>query len=121
MSERSDYPTGALCWVDTLAPDPHAAADFYGQLFGWRFDDPVPMPAPLRGDYLAARRDRRLVCGIGQGPDASPAALWTTYVRVDGIDDALTRVTDSGGTLLMGPLDARREGRLAVITDPTGV
>lgn len=121
MTYRTDYPTGALCWVDTLAPDPQAAASFYGQLFGWRFDEPRPMPRPLAGDYLAARLDGHLVAGIGQAPEASPTALWTTYVRVDRIEDALTQVATAGGTVLAGPLGAGADGRLAVVTDPTGV
>jgi predicted enzyme related to lactoylglutathione lyase len=121
MSERADYPIGAPCWVDTLQPDLQAAARFYGRLLGWRFDEPRPMPQPLPGQYLAARIEGRLVTGIGQAPDASPTAVWSTYVRVDRIDDALTRVTDAGGTLMTGPLDAGADGSLAVVTDATGV
>jgi predicted enzyme related to lactoylglutathione lyase len=121
LSERSDYPIGAPCWVETLQPDPHGAADFYGQLFGWRLDEPKPMPGGLAGHYLTARKEGRLVAGIGQAPGAAPRALWSTYVSVDSVEDALSRVAGAGGALVIGPLDAGSDGRLAVVTDPAGV
>ena len=39
MPERDGYIAGVPCWVDTSQPDPDAAADFYGGLFGWEFED----------------------------------------------------------------------------------
>jgi predicted enzyme related to lactoylglutathione lyase len=36
------------CWVDTEQPDPDAACRFYGELFGWTFEDAVPAQAPAR-------------------------------------------------------------------------
>jgi predicted enzyme related to lactoylglutathione lyase len=121
MSERDDYPTGAPCWVDTLQPDPQAAARFYGQLFGWEFDEPVPMPGGLAGRYLAARIAGRLVAGVGQAPDAAATAVWSTYIRVHSVEHSITRAEDAGGALLMGPLEAGPDGRLGVLTDATGV
>src|SRR3712207_181518 len=103
MSTRDDYPPGAPCWVDTLQPDPQAAARFYGRLFGWQFDEPRPMPETLGGDYLAARVGGRLVAGIGRLPDGTRAAVWTTYIRVESVDAALARVADAGGALVLGP------------------
>src|SRR5262249_55558958 len=35
MPERDGYIPGVPCWVDTSQPDPEAALDFYGGLFGW--------------------------------------------------------------------------------------
>jgi predicted enzyme related to lactoylglutathione lyase len=121
MSERTNYPIGAPCWVDTFQPDPQAAARFYGELFGWHFDDPRPMPGGLGGHYMAARIRGRLVAGVGQAPDSASTALWSTYVRVASIENTLSRLGEAGGALAIGPFDAGRDGRLAVLTDPTGV
>jgi uncharacterized protein len=118
--ERDHFPVGAPCWVDTLQPDPRAALGFYGPLLGWQFDDPVPMPGGLGGEYFPARVDGRLVSGIGQAPPGSPA-VWSTYVRVDDAEGALERARQEGGTALAGPLDAGEDGRLAVLADATGV
>lgn len=119
--ERTHYPQGAPCWVDTLQPDPQAAARFYGQLFGWELDEPRPMPDGLAGQYYAARIAERLVSGIGQAPPMTSAAVWSTYIRVDGIEESVSRATAAGGRLAIGPLDAGPDGRLAVLTDASGV
>jgi hypothetical protein len=39
MTGRDGYPAGVPCWVDTEQPDPVAATEFYGPLFGWDFDE----------------------------------------------------------------------------------
>ncbi|MBT2549171.1 VOC family protein [Arthrobacter sp. ISL-65] len=120
MTSRDTYSIGVPCRVDTFQPDPRAAMDFYGPLFGWTFDDPTPMPAGLEGDYFAARLGGRLVAGIGQAPPLSPA-VWSTYVRVDDVAQTLARAEQAGGTLLAGPFGAGSDGRLAVLADATGV
>jgi predicted enzyme related to lactoylglutathione lyase len=94
--------------------------DFYGPLFGWSFDNPVPMPAGLEGDYFAARLGGRLVAGIGQAPALS-GATWNTYVRVDDVTLALARAEQAGGKRLAGPFGAGSEGGFAVVADATGV
>ena len=33
------YPHGVPCWIDTEQPDTAAAREFYGGLFGWRFEE----------------------------------------------------------------------------------
>lgn len=120
MSKRDDYPPGAPCWVDTWQPDPRAALRFYGALLGWSFDEATSMPNGLGGDYFGARVAGRLVAGIGQAPASSPA-VWSTYVRVGDIDQALARAEEAGGARLAGPMDAGSDGRLAVLTDATDV
>ena len=119
MTARDTSSVGAPCWVDTWQPDPRAAKDFYGQLFGWSFDDPIPMPSALDGDYYTARLHGQLVAGIGQAPPLS-AAGWMTHVRVEDVGESLARAERSGGTRL-GPFDAGSDDRLAVLADPAGV
>jgi uncharacterized protein len=122
MSKRDEYEVGVPCWVETLQPDPRAALAFYGALFGWEFSDPGPMPGGLPGEYYVANVGGRAVAGIGSLPDLGgpPIAVWNTHVRVDGADAAVDRATSAGGTLVLAPLDAPGEGRLAVLVDPTG-
>jgi uncharacterized protein len=120
MTTRETSSVGAPCWVDTFQPDPRAATDFYGPLFGWSFDDPTPMPSGLEGDYFAARLRGRLVAGIGQAPPLSPPA-WLTHVRVDDVAQSLARAEQEGGKLLAGPFGDGSAGSIAVLTDATGV
>ena len=111
MSHRTTYSPGALCWVDTMQPDPDAAAAFYGALLGWEFDE---------GEYRTARLDGRRVAGIGHAPPGSPA-FWATYARVESLEAALTRATDAGGTVVVGPTGFDKDGTAAAVADTTGV
>ncbi|MBT2537469.1 VOC family protein [Arthrobacter sp. ISL-69] len=120
MTNRETRSVGAPCRVDTFQPDPRAAMDFYGPLFGWSFDDPTPMPAGLEGDYFAARLDGRRVAGIGQAPPSSPP-MWNTHVRFDDVGESLARAEQAGGTRLAGPFGAGSDGVLTVVADATGV
>lgn len=120
MTYRDDYSAGAPCWVETLQPDPRAALQFYGPLLGWTFDRAASMPDGLEGEYFTARVAGRLVAGIGQAHASSPA-VWSTYVRVDDVEETLGRAAQAGGARLAGPFDAGSDGRLAVLADATGV
>jgi predicted enzyme related to lactoylglutathione lyase len=119
MSERDTYPHGVPCWVDLLVPEPERATAFYGELFGWEFAGPGPMPDG--GGYYVARLNGADVAGIGSAParDGVPAA-WNTYVSVDSADDSVQRVRAAGGSVLAGPFDAPPAGRAAVIEAPDG-
>jgi hypothetical protein len=109
MSERDSYPAGVPCWVDNLVPDPTAATEFYGELFGWEFDGPGP------GDYYVAKVRGRDVAGVGQAPPGvSPG--WNTYVSVASADDT-ARAADR---VIVEPFDVLPAGRLAAIADPDG-
>jgi len=91
---RDGYPHGAPCFIDTEQPDQQAAADFYGGLLGWEFDD--------RGGYLMGRLAGAAVAGVG-AQLTHAAAAWHTYVCVDSADDAAARVRAAGGSVLRGP------------------
>jgi predicted enzyme related to lactoylglutathione lyase len=119
MPEREGYIPGVPCWVDTSQPDPEAAVDFYGGLFGWEFEDsPSPgssgrhFSAQLRGGDVAA------VTSVPEG--ASRVARWNTYIWVDSADETASEVRDARGGLSMEPYDAAEAGRMAAFTDPEG-
>jgi predicted enzyme related to lactoylglutathione lyase len=98
--------------VDTEQPDPEAARRFYGELFGWTFEEAAP------GAYWIASLDGRDVAAIARGSDA--AAAWSTYVAVDDADASAAAVATHGGTIVAEPEDAGPGGRAAACVDPTG-
>lgn len=122
MSERSDYPAGVPCWVDTLQRDPEAAMHFYRELFGWDFEGPGEMPGDPPGRYYVATLRGKEVAGIGSLPprDGSTSPAWNTDVAVESVEDAESRVARAGGEILLDPIDAAPAGRLVVVRDPTG-
>src|SRR5215471_16214575 len=111
MSERTSYRAGTPCWVDLGSPDPQAAADFYGAVFGWSAEMD---PRPEAGGYGMFSRNGKLVAGLGpqQNPDVPP--YWTVYVSVDDADKTAAAITGAGGTSIAGPMDVFDAGRLAV-------
>jgi predicted enzyme related to lactoylglutathione lyase len=117
MRDRSDYPAGVPCWIDSDQPDPQAAARFYGELFGWELEDRVPADVP--GHYFIASLDGGVVGAIGSERDGAPAA-WSTYVAVDSADETAARVRRAGGSVLAEPFDVFDAGRTAVFADPQG-
>src|SRR5467141_4360019 len=97
--QREGFPPGVPCWVDTAQPDPEAAVGFYGDLFGWEFEDRLPGGAG--GGYFVAQLGGRDVAAMGSLPDGDPQTpTWNTYISVDSADDAARRVESTGGRVL---------------------
>jgi predicted enzyme related to lactoylglutathione lyase len=133
MPQRDGYIPGVPCWVDVSEPDPKAALEFYGGLFGWEFED--LMPPSSEGNYFIARGeaasssifdtsgelrsgDVAAVRSIPQGPP--PTATWNTYFWVDSAEEAASKVRDAGGGVVAEPFDFLSACRMAVFTDPEG-
>ena len=115
MQERESYPPGVPCWLDTMQPDPDAAKEFYGGLFGWEFDNRSPQGAP--GPYYVAQLHGRDVAAIGGPPEAGASPFWNTYTAVESADRATRRVREAGGTVISEPMDVPNAGRMAVFAD----
>ena len=119
MSERDRYIPGVPCWVDTSQPDPAAAVEFYGGLFGWELED--RMPAEADGNYFMASIDGREAAAISSPPAGQPPhATWNTYVWVESADETAEKVRAAGGKVLDEPFDVMEAGRMAVFADPEG-
>ena len=119
MNDQDRYIPGVPCWIDTTQPDPEAATAFYGELFGWEFEDVMPAESPVR--YYIARLRGGDVAAVGSQPEGGPpTAVWNTYVWVEDAGETATRVRAAGGTVLMEPMDVGDSGRMAVFADPTG-
>src|SRR5918994_6458265 len=121
MSERDGFQSGVPCWVDTLQPDPGAAAAFYGELFGWEVDRTPPAsssPAGLPAQYHMCRLRGRDVAAIGLQPSAASQRrpVWGTYVWVDDAEGAASRAAEAGGRVLFEPFDPPGGGRMGGIS-----
>jgi uncharacterized protein len=132
MPLRDGYIPGVPCWVDVSEPDPVEALDFYGDLFGWEFED--VMPPNSDGVYFIARGRAPGssifdlsgqvhggdVAAVRSIPEGAPAATWNTYFWVDSADQAASKVRDAGGGIVTDPFDFLDAAWLASFTDPEG-
>ena len=80
------YIAGVPCWADTSQPDPAAAVEFYGGLFGWELEN--VMPPDAASPYFIGRLGGGDVAAVGPIPEGAPAgAVWNTYVWVESADE----------------------------------
>jgi predicted enzyme related to lactoylglutathione lyase len=122
MPSRTSYLQGTPNWVDLQSTDQDGAKSFYGDLFGWTFDDqPIPDGG---GVYSMAMQGDGVVAAIAaQLPDMAAQnlpSMWNTYLAVDDVDAAAARVDAAGGKILMPSMDIMDAGRMAFVADPTG-
>ncbi len=117
MTDEDRYIPGVPCWIDNAAPDPEAAVEFYGGLFGWEFEDVTPPGAP--GKYVIGRLPGGDVAAVASQPQGA-TATWNTYVWVADADETTAKVRAAGGSVLMEPGDVGDAGRMAVFADPAG-
>jgi predicted enzyme related to lactoylglutathione lyase len=110
--------TGAFSWAELTTSDPRAASEFYGTLFGWKFDTMDLGTGP----YHVIKIGDTSVGGIMQTPpDAKgmPPA-WGAYVTVADADATAGKCKSLGGKVLAGPMDIPTVGRFVVLADPQG-
>jgi len=122
MPERKSYASGTPNWVDVQTTDTAAAKQFYGELFGWVFDDrPID---EANGVYYSMATlnglDVGAIAPLGDQAAAGVPPHWNSYVSVDDIEATVAKVASAGGTVLAPPFDVMDAGRMAVIQDPTG-
>lgn len=117
MGKRTAYTPGTFCWADVIVPDPAAAKELYGGLFGWTARD-VP-----GGGYTFFVLDGENVAGLAAGPDGHPP-VWLSYVAVADADRTTARAAELGGKVTMEPRDTgapvAKPGRGALLSDPQG-
>ena len=112
--------TGAMAWNELNTRDPEAAKAFYGEVFGWSFEDKEYEGS---GAYTAIVLGEESVGGLIDVTDRVPAevpAHWLVYFDVEDLDATLETAKERGGDVPAGPFDIAEIGRIAVIKDPFG-
>jgi predicted enzyme related to lactoylglutathione lyase len=98
---------GSMTWNDLVTSDPDGAVDFYGDLFGWTFEE-----IPDAGGYRVISNGGRTNGGIFplDGP-----SNWMPYFGHEDVD----RLVGEVETVYNGPMQLPN-GRIAVLGDPQG-
>ena len=110
-----------FAWSELVTTDVSGAKAFYGAVFGWGAEDQgeaTPEGAP----YTEWKVGDRSVGGMMPKPTDMPAEVppyWGVYFAVSDTDEAVAKVAELGGTVMMGPMDIE-PGRFAVVVDPSG-
>jgi uncharacterized protein len=109
---------GAVSWSELVTPDPKAAGEFYGSLFGWT----VKTMDMGTGPYHVVNVGDQGIGGLMAPPPDAPAMPphWGVYITVTNTDETVARCQQLGGTVLMPPMDVPTVGRMAVLQDPQG-
>jgi predicted enzyme related to lactoylglutathione lyase len=108
---------GSFCWNELASRDIHRAAEFFGAVFGWDFEENPASPTP----YLIVRNQGRHNGGLIQMNEewGEMPPHWIVYFAVEEAQAAVARLKEAGGTLHHGPFDTPA-GPLAVCADPQG-
>ena len=109
---------GSISWSELMTSDVPAAKKFYGELFGWKFED-MPME---NMDYTVVSVNDDEVAGIMPFPPDSPPMPpnWGLYITVDNVDEVAEKATGYGAKVSMPPQDIPEVGRFCVLQDPQG-
>ncbi|HEX9505723.1 MAG TPA: VOC family protein [Acidimicrobiia bacterium] len=130
---------GSLNFNGLATRDPEAAKTFYGAVFGWQtltLPGGVMWTLPGYGDHLEESspglRDQMAQMGAPEGfidvvasldpiapDDSETPAHWSVTFGVDDADATAVKVSELGGEVVAGPVDAPWT-RIAVIKDPHG-
>lgn len=117
MPHRDSSVLGAPCWIDLMSSEPDLVTPFYTGLFGWSSE----RSGEGSEDYVMFYLDGQAVGGMGTNTDETGMPDgWTLYFAVEDVDLTVASAQGAGGDVLIPPTTVGPEGRLAVITDPSG-
>jgi hypothetical protein len=109
---------GEVSWHELATTGAGAAWDFYSQLFGWQKTDDFDMGGGAM--YQMWGYGGPSMGAVYNKMPEMPVPAWTYYVRVEGLDDKVTKVTARGGRVLNGPMEVPGGDRIAICADPQG-
>ncbi len=117
MPKRDAATAGAPCWIDLMTSDPDASRAFYGELFGWTWED----PGAAYGGYCNFLLDGVQIAGVMRNPgEGGMPDVWSVYLATEDAQATVDAAVASGGQVIVAPMDVTDLGTMAVMTDPGG-
>ncbi|MFF5534140.1 VOC family protein [Streptomyces cinerochromogenes] len=107
------YREGVPCWVDAQLPDVEAGKRFYGELFGWAFEEAY-------GSSVWALLDGDRVASLAPKTDGRMPTVWTVSFATSDAGALGRRITAAGGQVVMAPFPVGDLGTAALAADPEG-
>lgn len=112
-NKASQYSEGTPCWVDAQLPDVEAGKRFYGELFGWTFEDQP------QGTVRALKQGEP-VASLAHKTDGRLPTVWTVSFATPDAEATCRRILAGGGQIVSPPLPFGDLGVTALVTDPEG-
>ncbi|MFR9797926.1 VOC family protein [Streptomyces sp. MS06] len=113
-NSTSGRPEGAPCWVDAQLPDVAAGKRFYGELFGWTYED-------AEGSRVWARLGGERVAALVPKTDGRLPTVWTVYFATEDAEAAVRRIRTAGGQVVAAPAQVGEGlGSAALVAGPEG-
>jgi predicted enzyme related to lactoylglutathione lyase len=106
---------GTFVWHDLVTTDATKARAFYSAMFGWTFE-------PGKGvdpGYTIIKHQGLPIGGIVT-PKEQVDSQWLSYVVAPDVDKAVDAFKQAGGRVFRGPLNARKDLRVAAVADAQG-
>ena len=103
---------GSFCFAELVSPAPESALQFYGDLFGWTYEE-VPGPSY---SYWLFQIEGRVVAGLRPIPRGRQR--WIPYIAVAHLDETIAQADRLGGRPGDAPFDVSGVARMATIVDP---
>ncbi len=117
-SPTGEQHLGKFVWYDLLTENEAAARTFYGDVFGWTFEQVAGSDG-----YVLIRSGGTAIAGLAEIEERDAEAvesLWLSSLSVADVDTAAALVKDQGGSVELGPETVEGRGRLVAVRDPSG-
>ncbi|WP_324262908.1 VOC family protein [Altererythrobacter sp. H2] len=111
---------GHCAWNELASDDPAEAKAFYGALFGWEQVGDLDMGPTGKYEFLWVSDKRFMLGAVMPKPPELPQPGWTYYFRVPDIDRAAGAIAQSGGSLLVEPVEIPGGDYSLTAIDPHG-
>jgi hypothetical protein len=111
---------GDFSWHELATTDHQAAFAFYHEIFGWKKTEEMDMGEMGIYQMFGPETDVGLPYGGMYNREAGMSAppQWLYYILVPDIDAALALVTELGGQVVRGPMEAPGGDMIAQCMDP---
>jgi predicted enzyme related to lactoylglutathione lyase len=117
-SPSGEYHPGKFVWYDLMTTDIEGVKNFYGGLFGWKFEDVGTDDVP----YTIIKHNGTAIGGIfalDKSRSKAANSQWISFLSVENMESAVEYVKKNNGKIYTEPFDLPDRGKIAVAIDPT--
>ena len=104
---------GSIVHVELHSADPAKTQAFYGEVFGWKFQEIPEM------NYTMWKAPNEPAGGIMKTMEGRPPQV-LNYIMSKSIDDTVQKITNLGGVILQPKMEIPGQGWWALFQEPGG-